>query len=238
MTDMRGGHKVRDHLSVDEEDALARAPLRTSRSASTFYRNVLVALIVVVLCGYGLFHYIHQSKTADATPATPAMPPAAVAEAPVLAPPPLPQVSTPPQSLAECMGPDNLIDEAVADCRFGKSHKTVPRSTAQGMVSAQYMSQYKARQPIRHRNYAMAQFVDSAVVWQWDRKRTYRAEWVVDDDQIDGTSVCRNWRRGSIEYRECRKGAKVYFKEQCKRSAESATRQRYCSAASGFNPLG
>ncbi len=235
MSDKSNGRHVYENLSIDEEDALARAPLRTSRNASTFHRNLLVALIIVVLCAYGLFHYIHRSKTADANPA---MPPAVVADAPVLLPPSLPHASTTPQSLAECMGPDNLIDEAVADCRFGKSQKAVPRSTAQGMVSAQYMSQYKAREPIRHRNYAMAQFVDSAVVWQWDRKRTYPAEWIVADDQIDGTSVCRNWRRGSIEYRECRKGAKVYFKEQCKRLPESGIRQRYCSAASGFSPLG
>lgn len=64
---------------------------------------------------------IHSSvKTADATPA---VPPVVVADAPVLVPPPLPQASTTPQSLAECMGPDNLIDEAVANCRFGKAKR-------------------------------------------------------------------------------------------------------------------
>ncbi len=108
MSDKSNGRHVNENLSVDEEDAIERAPLRTSRNASTFHRNVLVALIVVVLCAYGLFQYIHRSKTADATPA---VPPVVVADAPVLVPPPLPQASTTPQSLAECMGPDNLIDK-------------------------------------------------------------------------------------------------------------------------------
>ncbi|RMT81860.1 hypothetical protein ALP40_04797 [Pseudomonas viridiflava] len=100
------------------------------------------------------------------------------------------------------------------------------------------LSQYKAHQQSQQPRLATAQFVESAVVWQWDRKRTYIAEWSVAGNQIDDTSVCRNWRRGSIEYRECRKGAKVYFKEQCKRLPESGARQRYCSKASGFSPLG
>ncbi|KPB75112.1 hypothetical protein ACKUFS_21025 [Pseudomonas cannabina] len=149
-----------------------------------------------------------------------------------------PKIEARPLTLPECLGADNLIDEAVIACRFGSSQKAVNRSNAQGMVSARYMSHYKAQRQMPQPKLAAAQFVESAIVLQWDRTRTYRAEWVVTDNQIDDTSVCRNWRGGSIEYRECRKGAKVYFKEQCKRLAESASRQRYCSAASGFSPLG
>ena len=181
-------------------------------------------------------HYSHVPKTRGAVPAKP---PAVVADVPAFAPPPpTTETSRQPLTLPECIGADNLIDEAVVTCRFGKSQKAVHNSTAQGMVSARYMSQYKAHQQSQQPRLATAQFVESAVVWQWDRKRTYIAEWSVAGDQIDDTSVCRNWRRGSIEYHECRKGAKVYFKEQRKRLPESGTRQRYCSAASGFSPLG
>ncbi|WP_054999752.1 hypothetical protein [Pseudomonas cannabina] len=193
-------------------------------------------LVVIGLCSYGLLHYIHVPKTVDFSPAsTPAV---VVTNAPVIAPPPMIETPSRPLTLPECLGADNLIDEAVIACRFGNSQKAVNRSNAQGMVSARYMSQYKAQRQIPQPKLAAAQFVESAIVLQWDRTRTYRAEWVVTDNQIDDTSVCRNWRGGSIEHRECRKGAKVYFKEQCKRLAESASRQRYCSAASGFSPLG
>ncbi|RMR05138.1 hypothetical protein ALP93_01518 [Pseudomonas syringae pv. helianthi] len=236
MPGMKNDRKAYENLSVDEEDAVARAPRRKSRRTSTFQRNLLSVLVLMGLSGYGLFHYRHLPKTIDATPALP--PAAIVADAPELAALPLHETPGRPQTLRECMGTDNLIDETVVACRFGKSQKTSPGSTTQGMVSARYMSQYKAQQQMPQRRLAAAQFIDSAVVWQWDKKRTYYAEWMVKNAQIDGTSVCRNWRRGSIEYRECRKGAKVHFKEQCKRLPESATRQRYCSAASGFNPLG
>ncbi|MDH4609833.1 hypothetical protein E8F12_14910 [Pseudomonas sp. BN102] len=35
------------------------------------------------------------------------------------------------------------------------------------------------------------------------------------NNRIDGASVCANHKRGSIDYRECRKGAKQFFKEKC-----------------------
>lgn len=236
MPGMKNAHNAYENLSVDEDDAMARAPRRKPRRMPTFQRNVLAVLVLMALCGYSLFHYRHLPKTTDPAPSPP--PASVVADAPEIAPLPLNETQGRSQTLPECIGPDNLIDEAVATCRFGKSQKAVTGSTAQGMVSARYMSQYKAQQQMHQPKLAAAQFIESAIVWQWDRKRTYAAEWVVSGNQIDGTSVCRNWRRGSIEYRECRKGAKVYFKEQCKRLAESIIRQRYCSAASGFNPLG
>lgn len=235
MPGNKSGRHAYENLSVDEEDALTRAPLYTSRKPPTFQRNLLMLLALVGLCGYGVFHYSHLPKTGGIVPA---MPPAVVADVTAFAQPPTTEPSRRALTLPEYMGADNLIDEAVVACRFGKSQKTVHNSTAQGMVSARYMSQYKAQQQTQQPRLATAQFVESAVVWQWDRKRTYVAEWVVTGNQIDDTSVCRNWRRGSIEYRECRKGAKAYFKEQCKRLPESGTRQRYCSAASGFSPLG
>lgn len=82
----------------------------------------------------------------------------------------------------------------------------------------------------------------------WDGKTTYSAAWEAVDNRIDGRSVCANYRRGSIEYRECRKGAKQYFHEECRtwRARYNNDRMthsdrmkiRYCSAASSFNPMG
>ena len=83
---------------------------------------------------------------------------------------------------------------------------------------------------------------------KWSGGARYYAEWEIVNNYIDGTSVCANHRRGSIDYRECRKGAKQFFKDECKgwsdryRSDRKAwsdrMKQRYCSAASNFNPMG
>ena len=82
----------------------------------------------------------------------------------------------------------------------------------------------------------------------WNGGTNYLAEWMAADNYIDGTSVCGNHRRGSIDYRECRKAAKQYFHEQCRtwrarfdgdrKDHSERMRTRYCGAASNFNPMG
>ncbi|MGM3388803.1 hypothetical protein KXR94_14255 [Stutzerimonas stutzeri] len=82
----------------------------------------------------------------------------------------------------------------------------------------------------------------------WNGGIDYLAEWVSVNNYIDGTSVCANHRRGSIDYRECRKAAKQHFHEQCRawRARFDSDRKdhgdlmktRYCGAASSFNPMG
>lgn len=82
----------------------------------------------------------------------------------------------------------------------------------------------------------------------WNGGTNYLAEWIAVNNHIDGTSVCATHRRGSIDYRECRKAAKQHFHEECRtwrarfdgdRKAHSELmRTRYCGAASSFNPMG
>jgi len=82
----------------------------------------------------------------------------------------------------------------------------------------------------------------------WNGGTNYLAEWVAVNNYIDGTSVCRNHRRGSIDYRECRKAAKQHFHEQCqlwrarydsdRKEMSDRMKTRYCGAASNFNPMG
>ncbi|KFE57474.1 hypothetical protein IV01_03910 [Pseudomonas syringae] len=153
-----------------------------------------------------------------------------------------------PKSLADCIKPDNIIDEAVATCRYGHFPRASNDPTAQGMVTESYMARYKADQQPARTKRITAYNIETATIWQWDGKRTYAAEWAINDNRIDGSSVCGNYRRGSIEYRECRKGAKVYFREKCRewgkrwsadhQDASKAMEQRFCSAGDGFNPLG
>lgn len=89
---------------------------------------------------------------------------------------------------------------------------------------------------------------DAQWVRKWSGGGQYLAAWKVFNNRIDGASVCANHKRGSIDYRECRKGAKQFFKEQCRawelrwesdREAWSKKmEQRYCSSGNGFSPMG
>ena len=106
------------------------------------------------------------------------------------------------------------------------------------MVSAEYMAQYKAGQEERPVRRAVSGGFESHRIKGWDGGGPYRASWTVSDNRVDYGSVCTGYRSGSIEYRECRKGAKQWFKEQCRVERNPALRERYCSAGSGFSPMG
>lgn len=89
---------------------------------------------------------------------------------------------------------------------------------------------------------------DGEWIDKWSGGARYYATWTIMNNYIDGTSVCANHKRGSIDYRECRKGAKQFFKEQCRAWGDrwqsdrepwsDRMKQRYCSAASSFSPMG
>ncbi|WP_324732921.1 hypothetical protein [Pseudomonas paeninsulae] len=156
-----------------------------------------------------------------------------------------------PQPLADCIKSANLIDENVVACRYGalpRDHRPAPNS---GMVSAQYLAQYQTEQANRSRAPARrsaGREVDVKRIKAWNGGGSYLAEWHALDNRIDSSSVCRNHRRGSIDYRECRKAAKVHFREQCRgwekrwerdrQELSKRMEQRYCSAANGFSPMG
>ncbi|MFK1457160.1 hypothetical protein ACIUZS_00250 [Pseudomonas aeruginosa] len=82
----------------------------------------------------------------------------------------------------------------------------------------------------------------------WNGGTNYLAEWLSVKNHIDSSSVCANHRRGSIDYRECRKAAKQHFHEQCRvwrarydndrKVSSDRIKTRYCTAASSFNPMG
>lgn len=72
--------------------------------------------------------------------------------------------------------------------------------------------------------------------WTWTYanrdKNRIRIEWETVNGWIDTTTVCHQERKGSIEYRDCRKAAKEYFAHRCK----TENRKAFCHAQS-FNPL-
>lgn len=223
-------------LSADEEDA-PHSRRRTYSNKSHLRRTVMLCLALVCAMGYGIFYF---NGPAAPAPVQPPIPYSAETPAATFTHRSEPGIETGrrPQALADCIGDDNLINEAVATCRFGKFPDPAHLPSAQGMVSTQYMQQYKTERESARQRQSASQTVAHASVLQWDRKRSYRAEWLITDNHIEGSSVCRNFRSGSIEYRECRKGAKVFFREQCRSpSTSAAARQRYCSAEGSFNPL-
>ena len=82
--------------------------------------------------------------------------------------------------------------------------------------------------------YAQAEQMVRHESWEWlgaDRKHQQgRFEWVEQNGAINYASVCRNYRRGSTPYRDCRKGAKLAFARMCSRYKPA------CHAANNFMP--
>lgn len=156
-----------------------------------------------------------------------------------------------PRPLAECLGEDKVIDESVVRCRYGELPRSVPVQRPQGMVSEGYLARYRNERADTSTNQRSAgSSVEKDVQWvrKWDGNGAYSAHWQVRDNRIDYGSVCANQRRGSIDYRECRKGAKQFFNEQCRawgkrweQAREPWSKRmedRYCSASNGFSPMG
>ncbi|BGD51749.1 hypothetical protein BH591_27235 [Pseudomonas aeruginosa] len=122
--------------------------------------------------------------------------------------------------------------------------------TPDNIVSMRGVRESSAYQnPVQRKN-TSHKAIEKYRVWikSWDGGTRYHAAWTVINNYIDGGSVCGNHRRGSIEYRECRKGAKQHFKNECRlwsdrwqssREVRSdRMKQRYCSAADSFSPMG
>lgn len=71
--------------------------------------------------------------------------------------------------------------------------------------------------------------------WRWENgyeKKPINGlfEYVVVNGAIEWGSVCQNYQKGSLIYRDCRKGAKVAFKNMCNRYKPA------CRAENGFMP--
>ncbi|HBO0986226.1 TPA: hypothetical protein ACQTZV_005778 [Pseudomonas aeruginosa] len=127
------------------------------------------------------------------------------------------------RSLRDCLNGSNAIDENVIRCQNGgelpRARAPQKASEPQGMVSQEYLAQFQAERDQRIARQGSAQNTperDSQWIKRWGGGSGYLAEWLVVNNVIDGATVCRNQGWGSIEYRECRKGAKVHFREQCR----------------------
>lgn len=252
------GVSDREWMRAEGEERRREGMARAApRSGVGLRRGILAGIAVIIPFGLGSAWYSHTLNLASDRCAS------GNCEAPLAAVPvqpavvPAPAVTTPesrggPHSLEECLAGGTLIDEAVIRCRNGGRlpRPSAERSAAQGMVSAEYLARFKAeraqqRQPSR---VPSGVNVESHSIKQWSGGGAYLAQWKVQGNTIEGGSVCANHRHGSIDYRECRKGAKVYFREQCRAWAAEwgrsraehaySLKQRYCTAESSFSPMG
>lgn len=217
-----------------------------------------IALMVLLLAAPAIGRWVGRLSTPPTVEE-----PTPLAEAPEYLPPPEPEPATaqretpanlPPRPLRDCLQGGNAIDEDVIRCQH---HGQLPRNPEpqaepQGMVSPEYLAKYREERDQRSARQASygggGQERDAQWIKSWDGASRYLAEWIVVNNQIDGGSVCGNQRWGSIEYRECRKGAKVFFREQCRAWGLRAEndrqdwsfqmKDRYCTAESSFSPMG
>ncbi|WP_219062896.1 hypothetical protein [Pseudomonas sp. UMAB-08] len=245
-----------DDFSADYNDAPPGLRRKKNLTTSTLYRNVFALLALFTVVIYLLTHrpdfslpLTARSTGVQAPMTQPPRPPGDIASVT----PTIQTINAParaPQALADCIKPGNVIDASVVTCRYGEFPPPSQKQHAQGMVSAEYLAQYEADKTNRQNRPRgnVDQGVNQAWVRQWDGRGSYLAQWTTYGNRIDGSSVCGNHRSGSIDYRECRKGAKVYFKEECRAwgkrwesgraDLSKAMEERYCSAANGFSPMG
>jgi hypothetical protein len=174
--------------------------------------------------------------------------PAAPIRLPSLSLEPAQPVVQPPASKAEIEWMERM--EAIATERAKNSFNDnnyrpkQPANTytppASQIASAPTVSERKQRQVSRERT--------SKWIKSWNGGTNYLAEWISVNNYIDGGSVCANHRKGSIDYRECRKAAKQHYHEECRtwrarydndrKDHSDRMKQRYCSASSSFSPMG
>lgn len=238
-----------------DADSIALRPRRKPHAkAPPVYRKALILLGLVAITLFGLAFWLEPelpsgqpglSAPAQAPLSAPAAPGPALATA--ASPPARLTEQQKPRPLAECIKAGNLIDETVLACRYGNQPggrdvnsggKLFTSASQRPVASAPEQRLARTNEPEGR---------DRAQVRQWDGQGSYIAQWLYRSNRIDSGSVCANYRQGSIERRECRKGAKVYFKEQCtawtqrwnhqRSEPVQAMRERFCSAAESFSPM-
>jgi hypothetical protein len=256
-------------LKADEFDIVlgASPPKRALKPAprSRNYAPLIACLAVLGLVGYMYASRVHPPAAAVPEVTAAGLPaqetaPADMDDSPAPQPPAtpayvLPPVTTTPaqpqnvaavrpQPLSNCLKDGTTMDDNVAKCRFGEMPKPEVAPGAQGMVSARYMAQYKAEQARPVRNSQVAYSIATVEIREWKGRNRYRAQWHIVDNQIDNDSVCGNFPSSSVEHRECRRAAEVYFKEACQEWSKradnegdeqtKATQARYCQANKSF----
>lgn len=95
-----------------------------------------------------------------------------------------------------------------------------------------------ARKSTRSRQQTLTGSKPASVHWEDARGNTSRWKTSFDfhNSRIDNSTFCLNVDKGSIPYRECRKGAQQWLKDKCRtdRSIGDEWRRMYCQAYSNY----
>jgi hypothetical protein len=210
-------------------------------TGSGAYGGKLFLLAVLGIGGYFLATQLHASK--------PAVSPVAVQPVAVDIDEPVADAAAPVLKHKAVAAPEPVLSVADEQPPAPAPQRVAQAAPAQGMVSAAYMADFK--HDLQHSGIAQKSVrveIATATIREWDGRNRYRAQWRIYNNHIEGNSVCFNFPGESVEHRECRKAAQVFFKEECrewtKRSdndreeQSKMTQTRYCEAAGSFNPAG
>jgi hypothetical protein len=231
-------------LSPDQFDVVLGSHPSKSKGVrpptSGSYGGKVIFLAVLGIGGYFLATQLHASK--------PPVNPVAVQPVAVEAVEPVAETAAPVLKHKAVVAAEPVL--SVPDDPAPPPPQRVAQAVpAQGMVSAAYMADFK--HDLQHSNTAQKGVrvdIATATIREWDGRNRYRAQWRIYNNHIEGNSVCFNFPGESIEHRECRKAAQVFFKEECREWTKRSDRDReeqskmtqtkYCEAAGNFNPAG
>ncbi|TWC38620.1 hypothetical protein FBY03_106117 [Pseudomonas sp. SJZ079] len=174
--------------------------------------------------------------------------PAAPIRLPSLSLEPVQQVAQPPISKAEIEWFERMETIATQRAQNRFNDNNYRPKQPENTYSPPSYQQAETRQREQPQPRRVQRERTSKWIKSWNGGSNYLAEWVAVNNYIDSSSVCANHRKGSIDYRECRKAAKQHYHEECRtwrarydndrKDHSDRMKQRYCSAASSFSPMG
>jgi len=230
-----------DPTQIDVVLGSARTPRQAPPARKGASGMWWAALAVVAVVGWAL----HGNDD------PPSAPPEAAASAP---PPNATAAQSRPLAVVNTAVATRVVNQVViinapaksAPAQAAPAQEPAPTPAPQGMVSAQYLAQFKAggsrADTTAQRPYQIA----TVTIREWDGPNRYVAKWRIEDSVINQGSVCFNFPADSIEHRECRRAAQQYFKVQCKdwtrraeKTRDKETREakaQYCAVAGEFAP--
>ena len=219
------------HADRDDAPFPHRAPRR---------HGVLLALIALGGAATAVALHLPARLAALASPTPPATsapllptfsapapaPAAAAPLAPLRAPP---RSVAPPAPQIHAYRPAPVAATAPRQTEFNENNFQ-PREIVNRLPAVR-SSPPERSQPIRR-----TKTVTRSAKWSWKtREGVVRGtfKWREQGGRIDYASVCMNEQRGSLRYRDCRKGAKVAFAKRCRKQRDAAA----CHAENNYSAL-
>lgn len=211
-------------MHADREDAPVRARTRSNRNLPLFIGLGLGVLVSAgaLLLGSNSYRTLQPAQPGPITPAAEKLP------APQELPAPINPVAVSTETPAVLAAPAHVEPARPRQNSFN-AQNTQPR----GAINIIPATRPEPRpRPARTETAEQAPSIRHQSYWRWERQ-SGNFLWVEKGDNIDWASVCSNYQRGSLIYRDCRKAARVTFADLCRRN----TRSPACAAASQYNPL-